>query len=451
MLASEVFERKFTINSSGHLEIGGCDVVELAQDFGTPLYVLDEAKVRANCRTYREALKGVYPNYEVVYAGKAFLTQAMCGLVYQEGLGLDVVSGGELYTALQAGFPAERINFHGNNKSRAELLMALKNGVGRIMVDGLMELETLIQLARETKTQPHVVLRLKPGIVVHTHSYTQTGQEDSKFGLGIKDGAAMKAVKIALASPQIKLLGFHAHIGSQILDVAPFMAAVDVLTAFMAEVRTQTGFVAQKLALGGGFGIAHNKREKPLALWETVAQIGRYARERLTALHYPLPRLVLEPGRSIVGPAGTTLYTVGNIKRIPGVRTYLAVDGGMTDNPRVALYQAVYEGVLANKMNEPLTEVVTVTGKCCESGDTLIWDLPLAAPEPGDLLAVFDTGAYNYSMASNYNRLPRPAVVLVADGEAELIVRRETYEQLIQNDLMPERLKVKPETEPIAK
>ena len=451
MLASEVFERDFAINSSGHLEIGGCDVVELAQTFGTPLYVLDEEKVRANCRIYREALKEVYPNFEVVYAGKAFLTQAMCGLVYQEGLGLDVVSGGELYTALQAGFPAERINFHGNNKSRVELLMALKNGVGRIIVDNLMELETLIQLAKETRTQPQVIFRLRPGIAAHTHTYAQTGQEDSKFGMGVKDGEALKAVKIALASSQIKLLGFHAHIGSQIFEVAPFLAAVDVLTAFMAEIRTQTGFGAQVLDLGGGFGIAHNKQEKTRSLREIVGQIGRYARERLAALQYPLPRLVLEPGRSIVGSAGTTIYTVGNIKRIPGVRTYMAVDGGMTDNPRVALYQAVYEGALANKMNEPLTEVVTVTGKCCESGDMLIWDLPVAVPEPGDLLAVFDTGAYNYSMASNYNRLPRPAVVLVADGEAEVIVRRETYEQLVQNDLLPERLKVKPEAEPIAK
>lgn len=451
MLASEVFQRKFTINSSGHLEIGGCDVVDLAHSFGTPLYILDEEKIRANCRTYHEALKGVYPHYELVYAGKAFLTQAMCGLVYQEGFGLDVVSGGELYTALTAGFPPERLNFHGNNKSRAELTMALQSGVGRIMIDNLMELETLIQMAMETKTQPHVILRLKPGIVAHTHTYAQTGQEDSKFGLGINDGVALQAVKKALASPHIKLLGFHSHIGSQIFGVAPFKAAVDVLTTFMVEVRTHTGYVAQVLDLGGGFGISYNRQEKPQPLREIVAKIGRYTRERLTALQYPLPRLVLEPGRSIVGSAGTTLYTVGTIKRSPEIRTYLAVDGGMTDNPRVALYQTAYEGALANKMNEPLTEVVTVTGKSCESGDMLIWDLPVATPEPGDLLAVFDTGAYNYSMASNYNRLPRPAVVLVAAGQAELIVQRETYDQLIQNDRIPERLKVKPEAEPIAK
>ncbi|HEY8392680.1 MAG TPA: diaminopimelate decarboxylase [Capillibacterium sp.] len=451
MLASEVFQRNFTVNSSGHLEIGGCDLVELARSFGTPLYVLDEKMIRANCRAYLEALAKVYPSFEVVYAGKAFLTQAMCCLVNQEGLGLDVVSGGELYTALAAGFPAGRIYFHGNNKSRAELLMALRHGVGQIVVDNLMELETLIQLAMETRTRPRVLLRLTPGIEAHTHTYDRTGQEDSKFGMGIRAGMALEAVKLALASPQLKLVGFHSHIGSQIFEVAPFKAAVEVLAAFLDEVRAQTGFVAQVLDLGGGFGIAYNKAEKPVSIREFAGEIGRYTRECLTARQYPLPRLVLEPGRSIVGAAGTTLYTVGSIKTIPGIRTYLAVDGGMADNPRVALYQAVYEGVLANKMNEPLTEVVTVTGKCCESGDMLIWDLPVAPPEPGDILAVFGTGAYNYSMASNYNRLPRPAVVLVADGEAALIVERETYAQVVQNDLIPERLRIKSTEERIAR
>jgi diaminopimelate decarboxylase len=451
MLASEVFQRNFTINSSGHLEIGGCDLVQLARSFGTPLYVLDEKKIRANCREYMESLQDVYPDAEVVYAGKAFLTKAMCCLVYQEGLGLDVVSGGELYTALEAGFPAERIYFHGNNKSRAELMMALRHGVGQIVVDGLMELETLIQLAIETRTRPRVLLRLRPGIEAQTHTYDQTGQEDSKFGLGVGDGSALEAVKMALASPQIKLVGFHSHIGSQIFAVAPFKAAIEVLATFMVEVQAQTGYVAPILDLGGGFGIAYNKSEEPEPLRKIVREIGHHTRDRLTALQYPLPKLVLEPGRSIVGDAGTTLYTVGNIKTIPGVRTYLSVDGGMADNPRVAIYQAVYEGVLANKMNEPLTEVVTVTGKCCESGDMLIWDLPIAPPAPGDLLAVFGTGAYNYSMASNYNRLPRPAMVLVANGEAELIVARETYAQIVQNDLVPARLRLKAPEERIAK
>lgn len=450
MLASEYFQRDFVVNSSGHLEIGGCDLVNLAHTFGTPLYILDEEKIRLNCRTYIDALKDVYPHFEVVYAGKALLNKAICGLVYQEGLGLDVVSGGELYTALQAGFPTERIYFHGNNKSRAELLMALRHGVGWIMVDNSMELEILKQLALETKTQPRVIFRLRPGIEAHTHTYDQTGQEDSKFGMGIHDPETIETVRKALASPQLKLAGFHSHIGSQIFEVAPFKAAANVLANFLAKVRTQTGYVAQVLDLGGGLGIAYNKQEKPHSLRETVAEIGRYTRECLTAWQYPLPKLVLEPGRSIVGTAGTTLYTVGNIKTIPGIRTYLSVDGGMTDNPRIAIYQAVYEGVLVNKMNEPLTEVVTVTGKCCESGDMLIWDLPIAPSSIGDLFAVFDTGAYNYSMASNYNRLPRPAMVLVAAGKAELIVQRETYEQLVQNDLLPERLKVKEETKQIA-
>ncbi|HBG15643.1 MAG TPA: diaminopimelate decarboxylase [Firmicutes bacterium] len=445
MTASEFFQRDFATNHLGHLEIGGCDAVDLVKDYGTPLYVMDEKKIRANCRDYLQALGEIYPDADVIYAGKAFLTKAICGLIYQEGLGLDVVSGGELYTALHAGFPPERIYFHGNNKSHEELLFALRQGVGQIMVDGLMELETLIQLAIETRTRPGVIFRLTPGIEAHTHTYNQTGQEDSKFGMGINDGVALHAVKMALRSPHIKLLGFHSHIGSQIFEVAPFEAAIKVMGEFLVEVRKQTGYVAQVLDLGGGLGISYNKEEKPMSIREAVTRIGEMVRESLTALEYPLPHLILEPGRSIVGSAGTTLYTVGTVKELPGIRKYVAVDGGMTDNPRVALYQAVYEAVLANKMYEQVTEVVTITGKCCESGDMLIWDLPIVSPKPGDILAAFSTGAYNYSMASNYNRLPRAAVVLVAEGQADLIVARETYEQLVQNDLMPKRLKVNPE------
>lgn len=446
MIAAQFFQRDFVLNHLGHLEIGGCDVVDLVNAYGTPLYVLDEQQIRANCRSYSDTLAQLYPDSEVVYAGKAFLTQAFCGLLYQEGLSLDVVSGGELYTALQAGFPPERLYFHGNNKSREELLSALRNQVGHIMVDSLMELETLIQLAIETRTRPRVMFRLTPGIHAHTHTYDQTGQEDSKFGMGIKNGTALKAVKLALQSPQLKLVGFHAHIGSQIFEVAPYEATIKVMGEFLAEVREKTGFLAETLDLGGGFGIRYNKDEVPPPIREVVTRIVQKAQETLTALKYPLPRLILEPGRSIIGDAGTTLYTVGNLKEIPGIRKYVAVDGGMTDNPRVALYQTVYDAVVANKMNEQLTEVATITGKCCESGDMLVWDLPIASPEPGDILAVFATGAYNYSMASNYNRLPRPAVVLVASGQADLIVARETFDQLIQNDLIPKRLMVSSET-----
>ncbi|NLW56958.1 MAG: diaminopimelate decarboxylase [Firmicutes bacterium] len=446
MIAAQYFQRNFTINDLGHLEIGGCDVVDLAKTYGTPLYVLDEQQIRANCRQYVDTLAQLYPDFEVVYAGKAFLTKAFCGLLYQERLGLDVVSGGELYTALQAGFPPERLYFHGNNKSREELLFALRHQVGHIMIDNLMELETLIQLAKETGTRPRVMFRLTPGVEAETHAYDQTGQDDSKFGLEIKEGTALKAVKLALQSPQLRLVGFHAHIGSQILEIAPYEATIGVLGEFLATVREKTGFLAPTLDLGGGLGIRYNKHEVPPPIREVVTRIVQKVRETLGALDYPLPRLILEPGRSIVGDAGTTLYTIGNIKEIPGIRKYVVVDGGMTDNPRVALYQAVYEAVIANKMNEQLTEEVTIAGKCCETGDMLIWDLLTAPPAPGDILAVLATGAYNYSMASNYNRLPRPAVVLVASGRADLIVARETFEQLVQNDLIPERLKISAQT-----
>ncbi len=444
MTASEFLQREFSINHKGHLEIGGCDTVELAKDFGTPLYVVDENKIRENCRDYREALNKVYPDSEVIYAGKAFLTKAICCLIYQGGLGLDVVSGGELYTALHAGFPSERIYFHGNNKSREELRFALNNGVGQIIVDGLMELETLIQLATETRTRPRVILRLNPGIEAHTHTYNQTGQEDSKFGMGINNGVALQAVKLALSSPQLKLLGFHSHIGSQIFEIEPFEAAIKVIGEFLLKIRKVTGYTAQVLDLGGGLGVRYNKDDRPIPIREAVFKIGQVVRDSLAAIKYPLPHLIMEPGRSIVGTAGTTLYTIGNIKDLPGIRKYVAVDGGMADNPRVALYQAVYEAAIANKMKEHLTEVVTITGKCCESGDMLVWDIPIASPEQGDILAIFSTGAYNYSMASNYNRLPRPAAILVADGQADLIVARETYEQLVQNDLIPHRLRVNP-------
>ncbi|NLY89606.1 MAG: diaminopimelate decarboxylase [Firmicutes bacterium] len=430
----------FQINSKGHLEVSGCDTVELAKRFGTPLYVLDETRIRQNCRDYVAGLAEAYPDTQVCYAGKAFLCRAICCLMQQEGLGLDVVSGGELYTALKAGFPPDAIYFHGNNKSREELEIALQNGVGCLVIDGFYEIELLNELlAGKEKRQP-VLLRLAPGVEAHTHVYTRTGQEDSKFGLAINGGQALQGVKAILNSPRLELLGFHAHIGSQIFDLASYEITAGILAGFMAEVRAETGFVAKVLNLGGGLGIRYTRDDKPLPVREAAKRTGQMVREVFSTLDYPRPKLVLEPGRSIVGDAGVTLYTIGNIKTIPGIRKYVMVDGGMADTPRVALYQAVYEAVIANKAGRPAEEVVTVAGKACESGDILIWDIPLAAPEPGDILAVFATGAYTYSMASNYNRLPRPAVVLVAEGQRELIVARETYEQIVANDLLPRRL-----------
>lgn len=428
------------INTAGHLEIGGCDTVDLARDFGTPLYVLDEALVRSQCRKYRENLAAVYPDSMVIYASKALMTMAVCRIIEEEGLGLDVVSGGELYTAYKAGFPMGKIFFHGNNKSPEELRMALEYGVGIIVVDNLYELENLNALALQKGKKASVLFRLTPGVEAHTHSYTQTGQQDSKFGLGIKDGVAHQVISHALTLPGIEVKGVHCHIGSQIFDIAPYKLAVKVMFDFLEDLRRLNGFEAEILDMGGGLGIVYHEGDQPASVDSCVNLIGSAVKEEANNRHYPFPKLVLEPGRSLVGEAGTTLYTVGSIKELPGIRCYLAVNGGMADNPRVALYQAEYEGLIANKADLEPEKLVTVTGKCCESGDMLIWDIHLAQPQSGDILAVFSTGAYNYSMASNYNRLPRPAMVSVINGQADLIVARETYQDLISLDRIPARL-----------
>lgn len=428
------------INTAGHLEIGGCDTVDLARDFGTPLYVLDEAMVRSQCRRYRENLAAVYPDSMVIYASKALMTMAISRIINEEGLGLDVVSGGELYTAYKAGFPMGEIFFHGNNKSPEELRMAVEYGVGIIVVDNLYELENLNALALQKGKKASVLFRLTPGVEAHTHSYTQTGQQDSKFGLGIKDGVARQVISHALTLPGIEVKGVHCHIGSQIFDIEPYKLAVKVMFDFLDDLRRLNGFEAKILDMGGGLGIVYHEGDQPATVESCVKLIGGAVKEEAHNRNYPLPKLVLEPGRSLVGEAGTTLYTVGSIKELPGIRCYLAVNGGMADNPRVALYQAEYEGLIANKANLEPEKLVTVTGKCCESGDMLIWDIHLARPQAGDILAVFSTGAYNYSMASNYNRLPRPAMVSVINGQADLIVARETYQDLISLDRIPARL-----------
>ena len=428
------------VNAAGHLEIGGCDTVDLARDFGTPLYVLDEGMVRSQCRNYREKLAAAYPHSMVIYAGKALMTMAMCRIIDEEGLGLDVVSGGELYTACQAGFPMDKIFFHGNNKSKDELLMALEYGVGIIVVDNLYELKTLNDLAIQKGKKASVIFRLTPGVEAHTHSYTQTGQQDSKFGLGIRDGVARQVISHALTLPGIEVKGVHCHIGSQIFDIEPYKLAVKIMFDFLEELRQLTGFEAEILDMGGGLGIVYHQGDAPATVESCVNLIGTAVKAEAQCHNYPLPKLILEPGRSLVGEAGITLYTVGSIKEIPGIRCYLAVNGGMADNPRVALYQAEYEGLIANKANQKPEKLVTITGKCCESGDMLIWDIDVAHPEPDDIIAIFSTGAYNYSMASNYNRLPRPAMVSVLNGQADLIIARETYQDLIALDQIPARL-----------
>ncbi len=426
------------INTKGNLEIGGCDTVELARQFGTPLFVMDEALIRNNCRRYVNALKTHYPRGMVLFAGKAFLTLAMSRLIQEENMGMDVVSGGELFTAVNADFPAERIYFHGNNKSTRELIDAIKLGVGRIVVDSVPELEEIRELAVQfAENKVAVLLRVKPGVEAHTHDFIRTGQEDSKFGFGIEDNSAREAVELCLqAADIIDLAGFHCHIGSQIFQLEPFSVAAQIMVEFMAGGREQTGFVARELDLGGGLGIRYQREDKPPSIERFVENLALSLKSALQKWDYPLPELLLEPGRSITGEAGVTLYTVGVIKDVPGIRRYVSVDGGMMDNIRPALYQAQYEAAICNKMTREPGEIVTLAGKACESGDILIKDIELPAAESGDIVAVFSTGAYCYSMSSNYNRNPRPAVIFVRDGEPRIVVRRESYEDLIALDVL---------------
>ncbi|MRN53447.1 diaminopimelate decarboxylase [Paenibacillus monticola] len=428
------------INDAGHLEIGGCDVTELKAEYGTPLYILDEQLVRRRCSEYMDAFKASGLGFQVAYASKAFSVMAMCRLADEEGLSLDVVSDGELYTALKAGFPAERIHFHGNNKTSDEIEMAIDAHIGCFVVDNLVELNLLQAIAARKEVTVNILLRVTPGVEAHTHEYTATGQTDSKFGFDIGNGSAYEAVQTAAGKSNLSLLGVHSHIGSQIFETEGFQLAVERVAGFARSVKEGLDVAFRVVNLGGGFGIRYVEGDTPLQVSEYVLAITDAVKTHFAGIYSALPEIWVEPGRSIVGDAGTTLYTVGTNKDIPGVRKYVAVDGGMTDNPRPALYQSKYEALLANRANEAATEKVSIAGKCCESGDMLIWDVELPKAESGDLLAVSCTGAYNYSMASNYNRIRRPAVVFVQNGLRDLVVRRETHNDLIANDIVPARI-----------
>lgn len=425
---------EFPRTAQGRLCVGGCDAVELARTFGTPLHVLDGDRLRARLREYREAFRRHAPGGQPVFASKALCVVATCQMAHQEGFWVDVASGGELYTALHAGVPARQLVFHGNYKTEDELRYALRAGVGRLAVDNFHELDLLDRLAREAGTVADVWLRVTPGIEPHTHRAIQTGGVDTKFGFGIADGTALRAVREALSRPGLRLRGFHSHIGSQILELEPFQRNAHLVVSFAAQVRAEVGFVAEEVNLGGGLGIRYLESDRPPSVEAYVAAVAGALRDACRQLDYPAPRLFLEPGRSVVGPAGVTLYTVGPVKAIPGVRTYVAVDGGMYENPRPALYGARYEAVLADRPDDPPQQVVALAGRCCESGDVLIWEAHLPEVRPGDVVAVFSTGAYTYSMASNYNRFPRPAVVLAEGGRAAVVVRRETYQDLVRLD-----------------
>lgn len=437
-----MLHKNLTVNKKGHLEISGCDAVELANKYGTPLYVMDESLIRENCRIYKNELHSLHPDSGVIYAAKAFITMSMCKIVKEEGLFLDVVSGGELYTAIKAGFPLERVYFHGNNKSYEELKMALEHRVGHIVVDNFYELEMLNNLTRKLKRKVNVLLRITPGIEAHTHDYIKTGQIDSKFGFSLENGMAMAAVEEALNIKGVKLVGFHCHIGSQIFEAEPFALTAEVMMKFVNSVKEQYGFETSQLDFGGGFGIKYTEDDKPLHPREYLKALVESVKKWANELNVTVPRIMIEPGRAIVGPAGVTLYTIGAIKDIPNVRKYVCVDGGMSDNIRPALYGAKYTAIIANKANKPPKEVVSIAGKCCESGDMLIWDIKLPEVESGDILAVLSTGAYHYSMASNYNMIPRPAIVFVKEGVSWLSVKRETYEDLLKNEISEEEEKV---------
>lgn len=433
------------INSKGHLEIGGCDAVDLAKNFGTPLYVFDEKYIRDMMRVYRDTIEKEYGgNGLVLYASKAFSCMAIYRIAAQENIGVDVVSGGELYTAIKAGFPAEKIYMHGNNKLLRELEFAVDAGVGTIVVDSYDEADMLDDIAKAKGVEQNVLIRINPGVEAHTHAFVQTARTDSKFGFSISDGTAEKMSAYILKKKYLNLKGYHCHIGSQIFEKQSFVLAAQKAMDFMAMIKSDLGFEADTLNVGGGFGIWYTDDDAKISVDGYAAYLEALisaVKEKSSELGLKQPYLLIEPGRSIVGEAGITLYTVGAIKDIPGIKKYVAIDGGMFDNPRYALYQSKYTVLLANRANEACTEKVTIAGKCCESGDLIAVDVPLPEARRGDIAAVLSTGAYNYSMASNYNRNFIPPAILVHGGKAEYIVKPQTYDDLVRNDVVPDYLK----------
>ena len=425
-----------SVNAAGHLAVGGVDTVELAREYGTPLYVMDEQVVRNSLRRFHDSMNKYYDGMgEVHYASKAFSCLEMCRIVASEDDGLDVVSIGELYTAVKAGFPMEKIGFHGNNKTDEELEYAVEVGVGHIVVDNISELHRLEKIAEKKNIRANIMFRIKPGIDAHTHDFVKTGQIDSKFGFALETGEAFEAVKEAVSCKNVKLSGLHCHIGSQIFDIAPFEEAAKVMLGFIAKIKDELGYEIEGLNLGGGFGIKYVDENDPKPFEVYLENVSKVVKAECASKGLKLPKMFIEPGRSIAGPAGITLYTVGARKEIPNIRTYISVDGGMADNPRYILYGSEYDAVVANKAGEEKSEKVTIAGKCCESGDLIGENMPLQHAESGDIIAVCATGAYNYSMSSNYNRLQKPAVVFVNNGKSRIAVKRETLDDVIRNDI----------------
>ena len=425
-----------SVNEKGHLTAGGIDTVELAKKYGTPLYVMDEQLIRKSCRSFKSSIDKFYGgNGLVCYASKAFCCKEMCRIMKEEGIGLDVVSIGELYTAVKSGFDCDKICFHGNNKTNEELEFAVENNIGHIIVDNISELERLSAIAKAKGVTAKIMFRIKPGIDAHTHNFVKTGQIDSKFGFALETGEAFDAVKKAVESENIILRGLHCHIGSQIFDIEPFESASEVMLKFIAKIKNELGFEIKELNLGGGFGIKYLESHDPVPYETYMERVSETVHKCCKELEINLPFILIEPGRSIAGPAGITLYTVGARKEIPNIRTYVSIDGGMCDNPRYILYQSEYEAIVANKASQPRDEKVTIAGKCCESGDLIGENMPLQHAESGDIIAVCATGAYNYSMSSNYNRIPKSPVVFINNGESRIVIKKETLDDIIRNDI----------------
>lgn len=424
------------VNEKGNLTVGDIDTTDLVKQYGTPLYVMDEGYIRKNCRTYVDALNKYYDgNGLALYASKAFCTTSMCKLADEEKMGIDVVSGGELYTAIKANFPTEKIYFHGNNKTKEELTLAVEKGVGRIVVDNIEELELLNRIASTANKKVKILFRIKPGIDAHTHDFVKTGQIDSKFGVALENGEAFEIVKKTKEFHSLEFIGIHCHIGSQIFDIDPFELAAEVMLTFAKKIKDELGIITKELNLGGGFGIKYIPEHDPIEFDKYIEKVSVKVKDFCAKNELLVPFILMEPGRSIVASSGITLYTVGSVKEIKDIRTYISIDGGMPDNPRYALYKSAYDAVIANKAGLLKDSIYTIAGRCCESGDLIGEDMKLQKASSGDILAVLATGAYNYSMSSNYNRIPRPPVVWVYNGTSRVVVKRETYDDIIRNDL----------------
>ena len=424
------------INSDGHLTIGGCDTVELVEQFGTPLYVMSEDKIRDTCRRYVQSINEHYEGYGApIYASKAFCCKEICRIVDSEGLDMDAVSAGEIFTIISAGVSPSKIHFHGNNKTYSELEYAIDCGVGDIVADNFDDFKRINEISQNKNVVTNISLRIKPGIDAHTHQFIKTGQIDSKFGFSLETGEALRAIEYALTFKNINILGLHCHIGSQIFDIEPFVLAAEVMLGFYNELKVKFNLNLVQLNLGGGFGIKYLEDDSAVPYENYMKSVSSAVHNRCAEYGLDVPKVFIEPGRSIVGEAGITLYKIGNIKEIEGIRNYVSVDGGMGDNPRYALYQADYTCLIANKAGEKADYTATIAGKYCESGDLIQENTQIQTPENGDILAVLSTGAYNYSMASNYNRNMRPPCVMIKNGEPRIIIKGESLEDLVKNDI----------------